>query len=474
MFARCIAVLSIFVFTVGCGSGSMRSELQNQPYTKPAYQSPNYHPYATPSHAYRIAGNVHVGGDVEPREKLRNIGTSGGINISMGASRDGASVGRLKNYIHDLETRNDSTILSLDGFYPFRVKPKLWFDQRLSSLANRGDPHAIATLSIVGDSIRILNDALPPEFQIELASADKGDRPYHEGALTVKYMAPADIARGCGDGGTAIACSTISGYRFYPIQHIRQSDIWLPDNLNVSRYNEARFIVIHELLHALGIRGHVDSIEFPDSIVGTYGDFFPNPGFVLHRIDREALQVMYMSQRTDNYNDLGEWTDTTLHLVGESDDGNVNFGVALFNGLPQPWARGILPDRILGLDPESGRMERPYYLFGSVTWRGALLGFSGISPVVGDATLKVDMRNLNGEQVLDFNDIYFLNRSEDDSDAKWFPHRDIKYKVNMGTNGFHYSEPDGQIRGVFTGPEHEGMAGTLKRTDLVGAFGGKR
>ena len=74
-----------------------------------------------------------------------------------------------------------------------------------------------------------------------------------------------------------------------------------------------RTVIIHELLHALGIKGHVDSIEFLDSIMGTSGDFFPNPGFTIHRIDREVLQIMYMQKLTDRYNDYGEWSDNPAH-----------------------------------------------------------------------------------------------------------------------------------------------------------------
>ena len=44
----------------------------------------------------------------------------------------------------------------------------------------------------------------------------------------------------------------------------------------------------------------------------------------------------------------------------------------------------------------------------------------------------------------------------------------------MGANRFVHSSTEGQITRVFLGPENEGMAGTLKRTDLVGAFGGTR
>ena len=103
-----------------------------------------------------------------------------------------------------------------------------------------------------------------------------------------------------------------------------------------------------------------------------------------------------------------------------------------------------------------------------------MLGFSGISPVYGETTLTVDMDNLDDEQDLRFRNLFFLSRFEESGAERWFPVRNIDYKVKMSQQGFYRSEDDGQIVGVFLGPKHEGMAGTLKRTDLVGAFGGTR
>ena len=237
-----------------------------------------------------------------------------------------------------------------------------------------------------------------------------------------------------------------------------------------------RSVIVHELLHALGIQGHVDSIEFPDSIMGTAGEYIPNLGHIISKIDREVLQIMYMSQRSDLYNDWGEWSDTTFHLVGTSDDEDLNFGVALFNGLPQPWARGTTPDSDLADN---------YRLYGTVTWNGSLLGFSGPSPIAGDAELEVQLANLEDsgtEHDLRFRNIYFVNRFEsadmsEDSD-RWFHTRNIDYKVNVSGNWFsnvvgeEYEQ--GHVTGAFVGPEHEHMGGTLKRTDMVAAFGGSR
>ena len=248
--------------------------------------------------------------------------------------------------------------------------------------------------------------------------------------------------------------------------------LYLPDDFDTSEYIFPRKVIVHELLHALGIVGHVDSVEFPDSIMGSYGEHIPNLGPIISKIDREVLQIMYMSQRTDLYNDWGEWSDTSFHLVGRSADEALHFGVALFNGLPQPWVRGIRPDTDLADNAE---------LTGTATWAGHLLGFTGPSPILGNAELEVSLATLSdadSEQDLRFRDIYFLNRFESDGDDRWFSTRNIDYKVKVTGNAFlnvrgeGYEE--GHITGTFLGPNHEHMGGTVKRTDMVAAFGGSR
>lgn len=67
----------------------------------------------------------------------------------------------------------------------------------------------------------------------------------------------------------------------------------------------------------------------------------------------------------------------------------------------------------------------------------------------------------------------FLNQIGIDS-VGYFATRNLDYKVNISGNQFTHSSDEGQIAGSFFGARHEGMAGTIKRTDLVAAFGGKR
>ena len=165
----------------------------------------------------------------------------------------------------------------------------------------------------------------------------------------VRLESPAIVAATCGAGAAACARYEYIGDR------TSRAVLVIPDDMDTSEYIYPRKVIVHEFLHALGIHGHVESVEFPDSIMGTSGDYIANPGFVISKIDREILQLIYMSQRSDLYNDWDEWSDTAHHLVGLSEDDKLAFGVALFNGLPQPWANGNLPNTALADQPGNVR-----------------------------------------------------------------------------------------------------------------------
>ena len=478
----------------GSGNGPATSETRlDLDYSSAAGERHSYTPYATRSHVYFVrrsddATLVYIGGDLEPRETLRHVATQNGIRYFMGESRDGVGVDRLKNYEQDLITSNGTDPYGLSGndFVPFAVQPLLYLDSDFLAPQNAGIREAL------WDSIQVLNDALPPEFQIVLAgtfhtdtalAGEKFDLSANvliggsdisanesiaSGFISVTLESSHSIRAICGAGAVACAVNNINRIWGYTTS----ATLYIPDDFDVSEYMYPRKVIVHELLHALGIQGHVDSIEFPDSIMGTSGEYIPNLGFVISKIDREVLQIMYMSQRTGLYNDWGEWSDTSFHLMGESEDGALRFGVALFNGLPQPWARGVSPDTALA---DNSRLS------GTATWYGTLLGFSGSSPIAGDAELEVSLStvaNDENEQDLRFRDIYFINRFESDSEDRWFHARDIDYKVavtgnwfvNVGDDGY----AQGHLFGAFFGANHEHMGGTVKRTDMVAAFGGSR
>ncbi len=84
--------------------------------------------------------------------------------------------------------------------------------------------------------------------------------------------------------------------------------------------------------------------------------------------------------------------------------------------------------------------------------------------------------NPNAEQNLGFQDIYYLNRFTFDSADRWSHTCNIDYKVTINGNYFENVVGSGYekgfVDGVFFGSEHEHMGSTVKRTDLMGVFGG--
>ena len=445
----------------GCGGGGKTALQLSAPnvgkhsYSSSAETRHSYTPYATRSRVFDYGRSVRetfIGGDLEPREALRRYSRVNGIDYYMGTIRDGAGVSRIQRYEADL---------TADGgrFAPFATQPVLFMDEELRSERNRDIRIA------VWNSVLILNDALPPEFQIRLGGY-RSDVRASTGEIMVSLDSTAAIGSAC--GSRAVACARyLRGSR-----HTSSAMIHVPDDLDTAQFTQTRAIVVHELLHALGIQGHVDSVEFPESILGKTGQYFPNLGHIISRIDREALQIIYMRQRSDLYNDWGEWSDTSHHVVGRTGDEALNFGVALFNGLPQPWVRGTTPRVALANNQQ---------LRGTATWDGALLGFSGPSSIAGEAELQVRLSTLanpNSEQDLRFRNIYFINRYESSGSDRWFHTRNIDYKVRVSGNSFDNvrgaGREQGFVTGAFMGSQHQHMGGTVKRTDMVGAFGGSR
>ena len=446
-----IAIAASGFLLSACGGGEVPTAETEPPlgYVQTAYEH-RYAPAQTPSQivAYNFPGAEHVtiGGDLEPRDNLRHVGTENGIQYYIGAVRDGVGVGRLANYGTDLGAHN---------LKPFAVQPTIYWDPDLLLPENSGIASALR------GSLRILNDALPPEFQI-VDGGTWDTAIIYPGQIGISLETAEGIGSICGTG--VVACAQSRRETLFT----SSSWLYIPDDFDTSEYTYPRKVIVHELLHALGISGHVDSVEFPDSIMGTSGEYIPNLGHIISKIDREVLQIIYMSQRTGTYNDWDEWSDVSHHLVGRTEDQALNFGVALFNGLPQPWVRGGLPGTTLA--ENTG-------LSGTATWTGSLLAHSGPSPLAGDAELEVGLATLadpDNEQDLRFRDIYFVNRFESTASDRWFPARNIDYAVRVSGNGFWNIDGEGHVTGAFLGAGHEHMGGTFKRTDMIGAFGGSR
>ena len=230
-------------------------------------------------------------------------------------------------------------------------------------------------------------------------------------------------------------------------------------------------LLAHELLHALGIDGHV-SLDF-DSIMEDGNDYYatgqnnPQPVSLLYPVDREALRALYGALAVgDSLDSLGAWAATSTHLHGNGE--HAAFGVALRNGYAEPWAHGYLPETNLVSNPT---------LAGTATWNGALLGFTpNAAPVAGNAVVGVNLGTMTGSA--NFTSLESWAAGEAPGEAGTgmiWGDGNLAYSIAVNGNTFRQTDGDnGLLTGAFFGENHEGMGGTLERDDLTAAFGGSR
>ena len=232
----------------------------------------------------------------------------------------------------------------------------------------------------------------------------------------------------------------------------------------------ATILIAHELLHGLGLK-HV-STDY-DTIMHT-GDIFavsqgtPQPLSLLYPVDREALRVLYGSglEIGDSPDDFGPWDDASWHVVGTAP--HFAFGVAVANGYTEPWAYGLRPLTML-TDNQS--------LSGSATWRGLLLGLTPLAEAVaGDAEIGVNLASMQGTAEFTALETWPARSApgEAGSGIRWLD-GDLAYTILVQGNSFRRTGGDaGTLTGIFVGRSHEGVGGTLERSDLTAAFGASR
>lgn len=239
---------------------------------------------------------------------------------------------------------------------------------------------------------------------------------------------------------------------------------------NFPAYMNERFAVIlmaHELLHSLGIDGHVpirfDSIMEAGNGVYSSSQGRRQPGSLLYPVDREALRALYgpLLNSSDPQR-LGPWANSSEHFFVGSE--HVAFGVAMRNrsGYAEPWAYGVKPDT----DLASNRQ-----LSGSAAWIGALVGFTpSAKRVVGDAGITVNLTSMAGSAAFTS-----LATIETDGQMPQWGDGNLRYTIAVRGNTFRETGgDDGRLTGIFAGRSHEAVGGTLERSDLTAAFGGSR
>ena len=239
---------------------------------------------------------------------------------------------------------------------------------------------------------------------------------------------------------------------------------------------QAVILLVHELMHALGIQGHVEG-QFATMMEGHWTDYVeyqtvdgvihPQPLSLLYPADREALRVLYgRLANGDSPIDFGVWESTSTHVHANGE--HSAFGVAMRNGYSEPWVYGYMPNSDLA---------RNAALSGTVTWEGILLGFTpDAAPVAGDAALSVGLDTLTGQA--DFTSLESWSAGEalgDPGTGETWGGGDLGYSIAVIGNTFRQTDGDaGTLTGVFFGESHEGMGGVLERDDLTAAFGGNR
>ncbi len=217
-------------------------------------------------------------------------------------------------------------------------------------------------------------------------------------------------------------------------------------------------VVVHELLHSLGLQGHPDD-EFSDSTM--YNAWFRLDGS-LTAIDAAGILALYTrlpaaSEPEDlSVTSLGEWEEEATNLTRSFSA--VSFGVRHANGVTMPWTMGQEPTRALSENQQ---------IRGTVTWNGDLIGYTpDLDAVQGDAMVSVDLGTMNGRA--DFIDL------ETGDGATWST-GNLGYTITVGGNYLRSTGGDaGTVNGQFYGASHEGVGGSVERTDLTAAFGATR
>ncbi len=230
---------------------------------------------------------------------------------------------------------------------------------------------------------------------------------------------------------------------------------------------QAVSVVVHELLHALGLEAHVPGDTYPDSSM--FDAWFRLDGS-LPDIDAAALQVLYLRLGAftppENLSPtmLGAWDDESTDITGVL--GPVSFGVRHANDVSVPFTAGPEPSTPLA---EGG-------LSGTVTWHGKLLGLTPeLRTVAGDSAIGVDLNTMNGTASFTNLKLFSALVVPTPEGGTMWGDGTLDYDIRVGSNYLYSTGGDaGVVSGSFYGDDYGYVGGTVERSDLTAAFGGKR
>ena len=231
-------------------------------------------------------------------------------------------------------------------------------------------------------------------------------------------------------------------------------------------------IVVHEMIHALGLEGHVFEGDHPETLMPDTG---PLPDELqLHdipRIDGEALMTaysLYDTGQTDDdidYTTLGPWASVVPAISGRirTDGDTVEFGVEYRSQWIRAWDEGPIPTTSLADTP----------LTGTVVWEGQMVGYTDQGQeATGDAGIAVEIDTLTG--TAGFTEIMA-------NGSPWAGGHDLSTAILVSGNRIESTEggPWVGFDGQFRGSGHEAVTGAFRweRDDtgnLTAAFGATR
>lgn len=464
----CAAIL-IFASLFGCGGGGGGAVMPppDPPAVMPPAEMPQaaLEPSAQAAHAplFDFRSSLHIGTvAAPPAEGLQQTGERNGVEISQGSVRDGVGAADVIDYLQPATIHPNLT-----GLATFPLPPTV---NVVAGTSEKYTGYAVR-------AVQIINAALPRDARLSF-----GDTPVPDpvdvdgvprGSIYIGFIPQSEWPGEEYLGHSAVGNAQSQTLYWYNTRRRRSevleahSSYVLIDSDEAHNFPEDKtvYVIVHELLHALGFTGHTDPQRFPDA---TLNPEVPGqlPRFLLSPIDGNALLAAYDRFRPGaqpeeiTAQNLGGWDEESFHVRGDLGipGGEVSFGVAFRNGLAQPWASGPEPP---------GNLAQNGELSGNATWSGALLGVTPSGQlVVGDSSLTIDLADLGGQ-------LNFTGMELDDG-GRWGD-GGLGYSVEVRGNAFTRSGgDDGVVTGAFFGSRHEGMGGVLERSDLSAGFGGKR